>query len=136
MEDSTEAFADSFEKMMQQAILESMMTGTYDKALQEWYQDFADSMKDGTLDTAEQESLRKQWQDIVDSASEEWQNWRDMMGWEADGAGTGSSQSPGSGVLTTRADSESLLQIVNNTSYLLPIYELMEKMDRDGIKIQ
>lgn len=170
MEDSTEAFADNFEKMMQQAILESMMTGTYDKALQEWYQDFADSMKDGTLDTDEQEMLRKQWQDIVDSASEEWQNWRDMMGWEADGAGTGSSQSPDSGVLTTmsqdsistfegigrslqthaisldkvvqelrdqnRADSESLLQIVNNTSYLLPIYELMEKMDRDGIKIQ
>lgn len=170
MEDSTEAFADNFEKMMQQAILESMMTGTYDKALQEWYQDFADSMKDGTLDTDEQEMLRKQWQAIVDSASEEWQNWRDMMGWEADGAGTGSSQSPDSGVLTTmsqdsistfegigrslqthaisldkvvqelrdqnRADSESLLQIVNNTSYLLPIYELMEKMDRDGIKIQ
>lgn len=170
MEDSTEAFADNFEKMMQQAILESMMTGTYDKALQEWYEDFADSMKDGTLDTDEQEMLRKQWQDIVDSASEEWQNWRDMMGWEADGAGTGSSQSPDSGVLTTmsqdsistfegigrslqthaisldkvvqelrdqnRADSESLLQIVNNTSYLLPIYELMEKMDRDGIKIQ
>lgn len=35
-----------------------------------------------------------------------------------------------------RADSESLMQIVNNTSYLLPIYELMERMDRDGIKIQ
>ena len=84
MEDSTEAFADNFEKMMQQAILESMMTGTYDKALQEWYQDFADSMKDGTLDTDEQEMLRKQWQDIVDSASEEWQSWRDLMGWEAD----------------------------------------------------
>lgn len=170
MEDSTEAFAHNFEKMMQQAILESMMTSTYDKALQEWYQDFADSMKDGTLDTAEQEMLRKQWQDIVDSASEDWQNWRDLMGWETDASGTDSSQSPDSGVLTTmsqenistfegigrslqthlisldrvtqelrdqnRADSESLLQIVNNTSYLLPIYELMEKMDRDGIKIQ
>ena len=35
-----------------------------------------------------------------------------------------------------RADSESLMQIVNNTSYLLPIYELIERMDRDGIKIQ
>ena len=35
-----------------------------------------------------------------------------------------------------RADSESLMQIVQNTSYLQPIYELMEKMDRDGIKIQ
>ena len=85
MEDSTEAFADNFEKMMQQAILESMMTGTYDKALQEWYQDFADAMKDGTLDEDEQDMLRKQWQDIVDSASEEWQGWRDLMGWEADG---------------------------------------------------
>ena len=170
MEDSTEAFADNFEKMMQNAILESMMTGTYDKALKDWYEDFAAHMAIGDMDTDTQEELRKQWQDIVDSASQQWNAWRDMMGWETDSNATGSSQAPQSGVLTTmsqdsistfegigrslqthlisldkvtqelrdqnRADSESLLQIVNNTSYLLPIYELMEKMDRDGIKIQ
>ena len=170
MEDSTEAFADNFEKMMQNAILESMMTGTYDKALKDWYEDFAAHMAIGDMDTDTQEELRKQWQDIVDSASQQWNAWRDMMGWETDSATTGSTQSPQSGALTTmsqdsintfegigrslqthlisldkvtqelrdqnRADSESLLQIVNNTSYLLPIYELMEKMDRDGIKIQ
>ena len=169
MEDSTEAFAENFENMMQKAILESMMTGTYDKALKEWYQDFADSMADGIMDTDEQELLRKQWQSIVDQASEEWKNWRDLMDWDS-GNAAGTSQSPQSGVLTTmsqdsistfegigrslqthvisldkvaqelrdqnRADSESLMQIVQNTSYLLPIYELMEKMDRDGIKIQ
>ena len=170
MEDSTEAFADNFEKMMQNAILESMMTGTYDKALKDWYEDFAAHMAIGDMDTDTQEELRKQWQDIVDSASQQWNAWRDMMGWETDSTSTGSSQAPQSGALTTmsqdsistfegigrslqthlisldkvtqelrdqnRADSESLLQIVNNTSYLLPIYELMEKMDRDGIKIQ
>ena len=169
MEDSTEAFADNFEKMMQNAILESMMTGMYDQKLKEWYDNFAHHMDLGDMDTA-QEELRKQWQDIVDSAAMQWEGWRDLMGWESDSNDTGSSQSPQSGVLTTisqdsistfegigrslqthlisldkvtqelrdqnRADSESLLQIVNNTSYLLPIYELMEKMDRDGIKIQ
>ena len=170
MENSTEAFADNFERMMQQAILESMMTGTYDRALKDWYENFSETMKDGTLDKSEQENLRRQWQDIVDAASREWEQWRDLMDWEMDSSDVGSSQSPQGGVLTTmsqdsissfegigrslqthvisldkvtqelrdqnRADSESLMQIVNNTSYLLLIYELMEKLDRDGIKIQ
>ena len=171
MEDSTEAFAGNFEKMMRQAILESMMTGTYDKALKDWYESFSETMKDGALDPDEQEALRRQWQDIVDSASKEWQQWQDLMDWDTDGtANSATSQSPQGGALTTmtqdsistfegigrslqthvisldkvtqelrdqgRADSESLMQIVNNTSYLLLIYELMERMDRDGIKIQ
>lgn len=37
---------------------------------------------------------------------------------------------------TQRQDSESLSRIVENTSHLLPIRELLEKMERDGIKIQ
>ena len=86
MEDSTEAFAENFESMMQNAILESMMTGTYDKALKEWYRDFADSMADGIMDADEQEMLRKQWQSIVDQASGEWEQWRDLMGWGTDTA--------------------------------------------------
>ena len=94
MEDSTEAFADNFEKMMQNAILESIMTGTYDKALKDWYEDFAAHMAIGDMDTDTQEELRKQWQDIVDSASQQWNAWRDMMGWETDSNATGSSQAP------------------------------------------
>ena len=35
-----------------------------------------------------------------------------------------------------REDSEALSQIAENTSHLLPIREILEKMDRDGIKVQ
>ena len=83
MEDSTEAFAENFEEMMKQAMLESMMTGAYDQALKEWYQDFSDAMKDGTIE-GDQESLRKQWQEIVDGAAEEWNALKETMGWESD----------------------------------------------------
>lgn len=127
MEDSTEAFADNFEKMMQQAILESMMTGTYDKALQEWYQDFADSMKDGTLDTDEQEMLRKQWQDIVDSASEEWQSWRDLMGLEADG--TKEQQQQASAGYSVAASQDSV-DVLNGR--LNAVYEAELRIEKNG----
>ena len=35
-----------------------------------------------------------------------------------------------------KEDSEALMQIVANTSHLLPIRELLEKFDREGIKMQ
>lgn len=35
-----------------------------------------------------------------------------------------------------RADGEALARIVQNTSHLLPIRELLEKMERDGVRIQ
>ncbi len=35
-----------------------------------------------------------------------------------------------------QADSEALSQIAENTSHLLPIREILEKIDRDGIKVQ
>lgn len=127
MEDSTEAFADNFEKMMQQAILESMMTGTYDKALQEWYQDFADSMKDGTLDTDEQEMLRKQWQDIVDSASEEWQSWRDLMGWET---GDAKEQQQQASAGYSVAASQDSVDVLNGR--LNAVYEAELRIEKNG----
>ena len=34
------------------------------------------------------------------------------------------------------ADNEALMQIVENTSHILPIREILEKLDRDGIKVQ
>ena len=119
MEDSTEAFADNFEKMMKQAILESMMTETYDEQLKAWYEQFALAMeKDLTtgekhrgflgfgketfyeegpgLSEEEQEMLRQQWQDIVDAASEEWKQWSDLMGWDTSKGGTSQTGKAGS----------------------------------------
>lgn len=83
MEDDTEAFAESFENMMRNAILESMMTNTYDKKLRDWYNSFSSSMEGGELTLQEQKDLKKQWDSIVSQASEEWDAWKDMMGWDS-----------------------------------------------------
>ena len=83
MEDDTEAFAESFESMMQKAILESMMTGTYDKKLRDWYNSFSSAMEGGELTSEEQKNLKQQWDSIVSQASEEWNAWKDTMGWDS-----------------------------------------------------
>lgn len=83
MEDDTEAFAESFENMMRNAILESMMTQTYDKKLRDWYNSFSSAMEGGELTAQEQKDLKKQWDSIVSQASEEWDAWKDMMGWDS-----------------------------------------------------
>ena len=169
MDSDTSDFASDFEKMMQSAILESMMTDTYDKQLKDWYKAFAYYMEGGELTKGEQDALRGLWQDIVDQGLAERDALKEMFGWQDDTAG-GTSQSPESGALTTmsqdsistfegigrslqthvismdetvkqlkesrQADSEALSQIAENTSHLLPIREILEKMDRDGIKVQ
>ena len=168
MSSDTEDFASEFEKMMQSAILESMMTDTYDKQLKDWYKTFAYYMEGGELTKGEQDVLRSLWQDIVNQGLAERDALKEMFGWQEDAAGV--SQSPESGALTTmsqesisafegigrslqthvismdetvkqlkesrQADSEALSQIAENTSHLLPIREILEKMDRDGIKVQ
>lgn len=169
MGSDAEDFTAEFEKMMQSAILESLMTDIYDKQLKDWYKTFAYYMEGGELTTGEQEALRGMWQDIVDQGLAERDALKEMFGWQTDAA-SGSGQSPQSGALTTmsqdsisafegigrsvqthvisldetvkqlkesrQADSESLSQIAENTSHLLPIREILEKMDRDGIKVQ
>ena len=91
MEDDTEAFAESFESMMQNAILESMMTSTYDKKLRDWYKSFSSAMEGGELTASEQKELKQEWDNIVNQASEEWNAWKDTMGWDS---GDNSSSSP------------------------------------------
>lgn len=169
MGSDAEDFTTEFEKMMQSAILESLMTDIYDKQLKDWYKTFAYYMEGGELTTGEQETLRGMWQDIVDQGLAERDALKEMFGWQTDTA-SGSGQSPQSGALTTmsqdsisafegigrsvqthvisldetvkqlkesrQADSEALSQIAENTSHLLPIREILEKMDRDGIKVQ
>ena len=97
MEDDTEAFAENFEKMMQNAILESMMTQTYDKKLRDWYNSFSSAMEGGELTAQEQKDLKKQWDSIVNQASEEWNAWKDMMGWDSGDTSASSSQQASQG---------------------------------------
>lgn len=101
MESDVDDFASKFEKTMQQAMIESMMSDTYSKQLKEWYKDFANAMSDGNLSKYEQFNLRTDWDDIVNDALAEREALKKMLGWESSSADSGSSQSPGSGALTT-----------------------------------
>lgn len=101
MESDVDDFASKFEKTMQQAMIESMMSDTYSKQLKEWYKNFANAMSDGNLSKDEQFNLRTDWDDIVNDALAEREALKKMLGWESSSADSGSSQSPGSGALTT-----------------------------------
>ena len=107
MEDDTEAFAENFEKMMQNAILESMMTQTYDKKLRDWYNSFSSAMEGGELTAQEQKDLKEKWDSIVNQASEEWNAWKDMMGWDSGDTSAASSQQASQGYSIT-ASQESI----------------------------
>lgn len=83
MESDTKDFAESFEKMMQEAIIESMISDTYAKKLKDWYKMFADSMEDdGSISKDEQNSLKQQWDEIVNAALAERDMLIDSMGWD------------------------------------------------------
>ena len=107
MEDDTEAFAENFESMMQNAILESMMTSTYDKKLRDWYKSFSSAMEGGELTSEEQKNLKQQWDSIVNQASEEWNAWKDTMGWDS-GDNSSSSQQQASRRYSVTASQESI----------------------------
>ena len=104
MEGDTEAFAENFERAMQNAVLESMMTSAYDAQLKKWYDSFAASMDSNGLDVGEQELLRQQWDDIVNAASGQWQLFKELFGWDGDSSATGQQQATSRGFETITQD--------------------------------
>lgn len=87
MEADTEDFAQSFEKMMQRAIIESMVSKTYADRLKKWYEDFGKAMaSEGTVDKDEQDDLRREWDKIVQDALQERNELMASMGWDASSA--------------------------------------------------
>lgn len=86
MESDTEDFADNFEKMMQQAVINSLMSSKYNEKIKQWYDNFAEAMKKeggvATIDPAEQERLKREWDEIVAEATEERDQLKSAMGWD------------------------------------------------------
>ena len=108
MESDAEDFAENFEKMMQQAVVESMMSDTYAKRLKEWYKNFADSMTDGTLTGTEQSDLKAQWDQIVSDALAERDAIMQAMGWDSSSSEQQSASSRGFGTEMTHEDAGEL----------------------------
>lgn len=108
MESDAEDFAENFEKMMQQAVVESMMSDTYANRLKEWYKNFANSMTDGTLSSSEQSNLKSQWDQMVSDALAERNAIMQAMGWEGSSSEQQSASSRGFGTEMTHEDAGEL----------------------------
>lgn len=156
---SAEDFADSFEELMQGAILNALKFQTLEKPLQDFYTQFANLSESGsTLTAAEIEQLRKQYNDIVNNASRQFENLRQISG--INFGNIGSNQSSLSGAIkgiseqqanllagqfgglritaleqlqTSRQALDRLNEIANNTA---SIYQLHSKWDLMGLKIK
>ena len=121
MDSSAEDFADNFEKYMQRAMLNSMLSGSYNERLKEWYDSFGKAMEEktersgkgflgignkvvteeaGVLNEDEYGDLQEKWNKIVEDALKERDALKELMGWKGDGE-TGSSQSGRAGTFTT-----------------------------------
>lgn len=108
MESDAEDFAEDFEKMMQQAVVESMMSDTYANRLKEWYKNFSNSMTDGTLSSSEQSNLKSQWDQMVSDALAERNAIMQAMGWEGSSSEQQSASSRGFGTEMTHEDAGEL----------------------------
>lgn len=104
MKSDAKSFTDDFEKMMQNAIIESLMTKKYDKLIQDWYEEFAKAMEnDGKIDKNEQGSLKNKWDDIVNKALAERDALKEAMGWRSDSDST--REASQKGIATASQDS-------------------------------
>lgn len=108
MESDVEDFAEDFEKMMQQAVIESMMSDTYAKRLKEWYKNFANAMEGGELTGTEQADLKAQWDQMVSDALAERDAIMQAMGWESSSSEQQSASSRGFGTEMTHEDAGEL----------------------------
>lgn len=74
-------FADSFQELMQGAILNALKYQTLEKPLQEFYNQFAQLSQSGDiLTSSEIEQLRKQYNDIINNASQQFDNLQQIAG--------------------------------------------------------
>ena len=87
MESDSKDFASNWEKMMQQAVVNSLMNSKYNQMLKDWYNGFSDAMNDDNgLNEAEQAKLKQEWDSIVNSAISERDSIKKAMGWDTGSA--------------------------------------------------
>ena len=129
MDSSTADFADNFEKYMQKAMLNSMLSESYNERLRKWYDSFAEAMEEktewrtgqgrrgrnrykvtteaaGVLSQTEYDALKESWDSIVSDALAERDAMKEIFGWQGDPA---SSQSGRNGAFTTMTQEQGTL---------------------------
>lgn len=98
LESTNEDLADNLEKNLQNAFFRSLIANKYNSQIKALYDNWVKLGEDG-LTRDEVDSLREQNQAMVDQMIKDREELMNTFGWPA--SGSGSSQSPGSGALTT-----------------------------------
>jgi hypothetical protein len=81
METAAAAFSDDFSEMLFQAMLKTKFDELFNDRLNDWYEHFADSMKDSEISDAERNSLLPEWDGIVNDSIALRDNLADVTGY-------------------------------------------------------
>ena len=100
MEKDAETFGDDLTKTMQKAIIKANLGKIYESQLQNWYEKFAKANQSDGINTEEYDSLRKEYDAIVEAALKERNELMKVFGWESEAASS-AAQSGRSGAVTT-----------------------------------
>lgn len=100
MEKDAEAFGDDLTKTMQKAIIKANLGKTYESQLQNWYEKFAKANQSDGINTEEYDSLREEYNSIVEAALKERNELMKVFGWESESAAN-AAQSGRAGAVTT-----------------------------------
>lgn len=110
LDSTSQDFADNFEKYLQNAVFSSLIANKYKSRIEALYKDWTEKA-DGGLTTDEVNKLRQDYQNIINDMLAEREQIMNSFGWES--SSSGSSQSPGSGALTTMSqDSISIFEAI------------------------
>lgn len=81
MESAASDFSDDFSQMLFQAMLKTKFDELFNDRLDDWYEHFADSMKDGEISDSERNALLAEWDGIVADSMALRDNLADVTGY-------------------------------------------------------
>lgn len=106
MDMTSEEFAQNFEKMLQKAILDALITQKYQDRIDALYESFSESMKDGQMTDAEIQRLRAEKDAIFNEMMRDREAMADVYGWSSDESNTSSSTNGGFQTMSQETGSE------------------------------
>lgn len=131
MEKDAETFGDDLTKTMQKAIIKANLGKTYESQLQNWYEKFAKANQSDGINTEEYESLRKEYDAIVEAALKERNELMKVFGWESEAAANAAQSGRAGAVTTITEETAGRLEGIGNAQ-LDRIIAMDEKMENMG----
>lgn len=131
MEKDAESFGEDLTKTMQKAIIKANLGKTYESQLQNWYEKFAKANQSDGINTEEYESLRKEYDAIVESALKERNELMKVFGWESEAAASAAQSGRAGAVTTITEETAGRLEGIGNAQ-LDRIIAMDDKMENMG----